>query len=63
MSSKRLYRTSYNKMIGGICNGIAEYFDIDPTIVRILAILFCFAGGCGVLAYLIGLLIIPVKEC
>jgi phage shock protein PspC (stress-responsive transcriptional regulator) len=54
----RLYR-SKDKMIGGVCAGIAEYIDIDPTIVRIaFAFLLLFAGG-GLLAYILGWIIIP----
>ena len=46
-------------MIAGVCGGIAEYFDIDPTLVRLLWVVFCVMGGSGVLAYLIAALIIP----
>ena len=56
---KRLYRSTREKMIAGVCGGIAEYFDIDPTLVRLLWVVFCVMGGSGVLAYLIAALIIP----
>ena len=59
--SKRLYKSNENKMVDGVCGGIAEYFDIDPTLVRIGWILFCAAGGSGFVAYLIAALIIPRK--
>ena len=59
--NKKLYRTDYNKMIGGVCNGIAEYLDIDPTIIRLLFVCLAFAGGCGVIAYIIAMLIMPLK--
>jgi len=46
-------------MIGGVCGGIAEYFNIDPVIVRIVAVAFFFMGGSALLAYIIGLIVIP----
>jgi len=46
-------------MLGGVCGGLAEYFDVDVTIVRLLWVLAFFAGGAGVLAYLVGWIIIP----
>ncbi len=42
---KRLYRVEEGKMLAGVCGGIAEYFDLDPTIVRLAWILFCAAAG------------------
>ncbi len=59
MDQKRLYKSSTNKMISGVCGGIAEYINIDPTIVRLLWALFCFLGGAGVIAYIIAAIIIP----
>jgi len=56
---KRLYKSNSNKMIDGVCAGIAEYFGMDPTIVRLAAVLFCALGGSGVLAYIIAMVIIP----
>jgi len=56
---KKLYRSRKNSMIAGVCGGIAEYFDIDPTLVRLLAILIVFLGGVGILAYIIAWIIIP----
>ena len=50
---------SPNKMLLGICAGIAEYFDIDPTIVRLLWVLFCLMGGSGIIGYIIAAVIIP----
>lgn len=57
--NKRLYKSNANKMIGGVCGGIAEYFNIDPTLVRLAWILFCAAGGSGFIAYLIAAIVIP----
>jgi phage shock protein C len=56
---KKLYRSRRNRMIGGVCGGIAEYFNIDPVIVRIIAVAFFFMGGSALLAYVIGLIVIP----
>ena len=57
--NKRLYISNENKMIDGVCGGIAEYFNIDPTLVRLAWVLFCAMGGSGFLAYIIAALIIP----
>ncbi len=56
---KRLYKSRKNKVISGICGGIAEYFDVDPVLIRIVAILFFFTGGAALIAYVVGLIIIP----
>ena len=61
--SKKLYKSNDNKMIDGVCGGIAEYFDIDPTMVRLGWGLFCALGGSGYLAYIIAAIIIPRKPC
>ena len=53
MKGKRLYKSRTNRTICGVCGGIGEYCDIDPTIIRILWIVFTFAGGSGILAYII----------
>lgn len=60
MSNKRLYRSSINYMLAGVCGGIAEYFDIDPTLVRLAwVILSCIGAGTGIVAYIIASIIIP----
>ena len=56
---KKLTRDVQNKKIAGVCAGIAKYFDLDPTIVRILWIIFTCLGGAGILAYLICWLVMP----
>ena len=58
---KRLYRSRKNRMLGGVCGGIAEYFDIDPVIVRLIAVALFFVGGSALLAYVIALIIIPYE--
>lgn len=57
--NKRLYKSNTNKIIDGVCGGIAEYFGIDPTLVRLGWVVFCAIGGCGILAYIIAAIIIP----
>ena len=56
---KKLYKSNQNKMIDGVRGGIAEYFGIDPTVVRLIWALFSLMGGCGILAYIIAAIIIP----
>ena len=60
--SKRLYRIEQGKMLAGVCGGIAEYFDVDPSLVRLAWVLFCAVGGSGVLAYIVAARIIPKKS-
>lgn len=62
MNGKRLYRSEYNQMLCGVCAGIAEYFGIDPTLVRLAWVLFCALGGSGVLAYILSVIIIPPES-
>lgn len=63
MSSKRLLRSN-NKIIAGVCAGIAEYFDVDPTLVRVIYALVSMssAGFPGLLVYLILMIIMPQAE-
>lgn len=62
MSKKKLYLSSENKKIAGVCGGIAEYFGIDATIVRIALVIFIALGGSGLLLYLIGWLVMPKRK-
>lgn len=57
--AKKIYRSKKDSIIGGVCGGIAEYFGIDSTLVRLLAILIVFVGGAGLIAYIIAWIIIP----
>ncbi|MCP4568709.1 MAG: PspC domain-containing protein [FCB group bacterium] len=59
--SKRLYRSRSDCTIGGICGGLGEYFAIDPTFIRIIAVMLIFADGVGLIAYLIAWIIIPQR--
>ncbi len=56
---KRLYRSKNDCIIAGVCGGLGEYFDIDPTFIRLLWVLFILTGGSGILAYFIAWIIIP----
>jgi phage shock protein C len=55
----KLYRSRSNRMIAGVCGGIGEYLDIDPTLVRLILIVLVFLGLSGVLAYIIAWIVIP----
>ena len=57
---KKLYRSSSNRMIAGVCAGVAEYLNIDPTVIRVIWAIACF-GTLGILAYIACALIIPEK--
>ncbi len=59
---KRLYRSTKEKKLFGVCGGIAEYFDTDPTIIRLAWVVFCLLGGSGVLAYIIAAIIMPEEQ-
>lgn len=60
MEPKRLYRSQTDRKICGVCGGIAEYFNIDPTLVRLGGVLLaCVSFGTGVLAYFVAAVIIP----
>jgi phage shock protein C len=58
-NTKRLYRSRDDRMISGVCAGLADYIDIDPTIVRLLFVLGLFAGGATFWAYLVMMLVVP----
>lgn len=59
MQTKRLYRSHQDRMLGGVCGGLAEYLGLDPTVVRLVFLLLFFLGGQGLLVYLIMWLIVP----
>ncbi len=56
---KRIYRSRTDRILGGVCSGIAKYFEVDPTIIRLITVALIFAGGSGILAYIIAWIIIP----
>ena len=59
MDQNRLYKARGHRMVCGVCGGIAEYFGVDPTIVRLAFVLLCFGWGSGLLAYIVAALIKP----
>ncbi|CDF58834.1 PspC domain-containing protein [Thermobrachium celere] len=58
---KKLYRSRTDRMIAGVCGGIAKYFDIDPTIVRLFWVFATLVGGSGILAYIVCAIVIPLE--
>ncbi|MBF8437242.1 PspC domain-containing protein [Halanaerobiaceae bacterium Z-7014] len=58
---KRLYRSRQNRILAGVCGGIADYFKIDPLIIRLFFVFSFFLNGAGILAYIIGWIIIPER--
>jgi len=58
-SPKRLYRSSQDRVLAGICGGIAEYYNVDPVWVRLIAVLVALATGVGILVYLLAWILIP----
>lgn len=59
---KRLYKSDTNRVLFGVCGGIGEYFNIDPTLIRLAAVLLGCTGS-GILAYLVAAIIIPNRGC
>ncbi len=57
--AKRMYRSRVDSKIGGVCGGLAEYFDIDPTLLRVIAVLLVFLHGTGLIAYIVAWIIMP----
>lgn len=56
---KRLYKSTVDKKLCGVCAGIAEYFEIDPTLVRLGWVAFTLLGGSGVIAYIVAAIVMP----
>ena len=56
---KRLYKSSTDKKVCGVCGGIANYFDVDPTVIRLIWVIFTLGGGSGLIAYIIAAIIMP----
>lgn len=56
---KKLYKSLTDRKVCGVCGGIAEYFEIDSTIIRLAWILFTILGGSGIIAYIVAALVMP----
>jgi phage shock protein C len=61
INTRRLYKSRQNRVIDGVCGGVAEYFDVDSTIVRLLWVLVTLMGGSGFILYIIAMIIMPVN--
>ena len=57
--AKKFYRSRKNRVIAGICGGLAEYFDIDPIIIRLITLILVLSAGAGLMAYIIALIVVP----
>ena len=59
--NKKLYKSNSDQKLDGVCAGIGEYFNVDPTVIRLAWVLFSLLGGSGVLAYIVCAIVIPRK--
>lgn len=62
MGDKKLYRSNNNKMICGVCGGIGEYLNIDPTLIRLIWAVLALAAGTGVFVYILAAIIMPYQQ-
>jgi phage shock protein C len=61
--TRRLYRSSRDRMVAGVCGGLGEYLDVDPTLIRLLFVAAVLAGfGSGILLYLVLMIVMPLEE-
>ena len=60
--AKKLYRSRTDRMIWGVCGGLAKYFDIDPTIVRVIAVVSIFVTGISIIAYIVMAIAVPLES-
>jgi phage shock protein C len=58
-AGRKLYRSKNNRQVAGVCGGLAEYFNLDPTLIRVLFIILAVLGGSGVILYLAMWIIVP----
>ncbi len=59
--NKKLYRSRKNKIIGGVCGGLGEYFEVDPVLIRILFVFLTFFHGSGLILYILLMIIVPLE--
>ncbi len=57
--ARKLYRSQTNRMVAGVCGGLAQYFNVDPTLIRVLFVLLAVLGGSGLLLYIAMWIIVP----
>jgi phage shock protein C len=60
--AKKLYRSRSDRKIAGVCGGIAEHFDIDPVLVRVIAVILLLCGSAGLLAYIVLWILVPEES-
>jgi phage shock protein C len=58
-ASRKLYRSTSNRQLAGVCGGLAEYFNLDPTLIRVLFVILAVLGGSGVILYIAMWIIVP----
>ena len=58
-ASRKLYRSTSNRQLAGVCGGLAEYFSLDPTLIRVLFVILAVLGGSGVILYIALWIIVP----
>jgi phage shock protein C len=56
---RKLYRSRNRRMVAGVCGGLADYFDIDPTVIRVLFLILAVFGGSGLVVYLVMWIVVP----
>src|SRR5437016_8787834 len=61
IAGRRLYKSRHNRIIDGVCGGVAEYFGVEPTVVRILWVLVSLLGGSGLILYIVAMIVMPVN--
>jgi phage shock protein C len=59
MEPKRVYRSRKDRILGGVCGGLGNYFNLDPVLVRVIWVVLLFAAGVGFLAYILAWILIP----
>ncbi len=60
--AKKLYRSRTDRKIWGVCGGLAKYFDVDPTIIRVIAVVSIFVTGLGIIAYIVMAIVVPLES-
>ncbi|MBZ0300933.1 MAG: PspC domain-containing protein [Anaerolineae bacterium] len=61
-ANRKLYRSRHDRQIAGVCGGLAEYFNLDPTLIRLIFVLITFLGGPGLVLYIIMAIVVPEES-
>jgi len=59
--NRKFYRSKQDKVIGGVAGGLGEYFDVDPVLIRLIAVILFFMGCIGLIAYIVAWIIVPLN--